>query len=58
MNFSPCSGEKGNPTYVPPEVAVRKTTEFAEGVEIELVEEHSGELEHSRLTVDPLHTNA
>ena len=40
MSFSPCSGEKGNPTYVPPEVAV-KTTEFAEGVEIELVEEHS-----------------
>lgn len=35
-----CSGEKGNPTYVPPEVAV-KTTEFAEKVEIELVEEHS-----------------
>ena len=45
-NFSPsilfyCSGEKGNPTYVPPEVAV-KTTEFAEEeAEIELQAQHS-----------------
>ena len=34
------SGEKGNPTYVAPEVAV-KTTNFDEEFEIELVEEHS-----------------
>lgn len=37
MNIFSCSGEKGNPTYVPPEVAV-KTTEFAEEVGIK---EHS-----------------
>ena len=48
-----CSGEKGNPTYVPPEVAV-KTTEFAEEeVEIELDEEHSIQQEMPR---NPLHT--
>ena len=48
-----CSGEKGNPTYVPPEVAV-KTTEFAaEEAEIELDEEHSIQREMPR---NPLHT--